>query len=136
MPIEYAATRSPALQVDFREHRADPALRRARVAREHLQVVAPGQERVERRPFDHRADARKGGRGSGALAEHGHGAGRRPHETEQHAQRGALPGAVRPQEAVHLAPPHAQVEPIDRDRLAVALAERAGLDHVCHAARR
>jgi hypothetical protein len=112
------------------EHGVDAILSHPCVAREHAQVVAPGQVWVEGRCLDHRPDARKPLRRAGRDPQDGCLARRGSHEAEQHPQGGRLAGAVRAEEAIHLAAANAQLEVIDgNDRIAVALGERSRLDH-------
>ena len=49
-------------------------------------------------------------------------------KTGQHFHRGGFPGAVRAQEAEHLARPHFETQVIDGDEMAVALAQLPRLD--------
>ena len=124
------AVAGPLAETDLFEGRRDPLLRHAGVTGEHAQVVARREERVQGRGLDHRSDPRQPLGRAGRGAEHDGAAARRPHEAEEHAQGRRLAGAVRPEEAVDLAPPDAEREPVDReDLLAVALGEIAGLDH-------
>src|SRR5690606_25729461 len=50
----------------------------------------------------------------------------RPDQPEDHAQRGRLPGAVRPQKAVHLTAPHGEAHPVDGEVLPVLLRQLSG----------
>ena len=94
---------------------ADPVQRRLQA-----QVLATGQERVERRLLQRRADRRADLRPLPHDVEAGHRrpAGRGREERRQHVHRRRLPGPVRAQEAVDLAGRDRQVDPVDRpDRL-------------------
>jgi hypothetical protein len=122
-------------QAGLGEHGGDPAAGYARVAGEHPQVVAAREERVEAGRLDHRAHPHQPVRRAGRLAQHDCAAGGRAHEPEQHPQRRRLAGAVGAEEAVHLAAPHAQIEPVDCDDRPVPLCQRVGFDHKLHAAR-
>ena len=53
-------------------------------------------------------------------------AGGRPDQPEQHPDGGGLPGAVGPQEAVHAAPRHREVDAVDRGLAAEPLGQAAG----------
>jgi hypothetical protein len=55
-----------------------------------------------------------------------------PEEAEQHPQRGRLAGSVGPEEAVHLAGGHLQVESVERENLAEGLDESVDADRVAH----
>ena len=89
-----------------------------------LHVLAAGQERVERGLLERRPDR---GAHLVALLDHvvaGH--PRAPRRGRQqrgeHVDRRGLPGAVRPEEAVDLAGLHAQVDPVNRARPLLELA--------------
>jgi hypothetical protein len=59
------------------------------------------------------------------MAEHGTAPGTGTYQTQQHPDRGGLPGAVRAEEAEALARKHLEVEAVDRDDVFVSLAEGA-----------
>ena len=96
--------------------------------RDHLEVVVAREVRVERRRLDHRADApqRRPGVRRHVVAEAQRAPRRRPHEAEDHANGGALAGAVGSEEAEHLAGVEVDIEPADGLDLAVALAQALG----------
>jgi hypothetical protein len=62
--------------------------------------------------------------------------GRRPQNAGDHAKRGRLAGAVRPQKAEQLSTWYGQVDVVDGREAAVALGQRAKLDHARLPARR
>ena len=62
------------------------------------------------------------------AAEQPGGAGVGPQQAEQDAEGGRLPGAVGPEEAVHLALLDLEVEPVEGDGGAEGLAQAADLD--------
>ena len=87
-----------------------------------VQVGPAGQVRQETGPFHERAQPGQRRRaGTDLLAEDRDRPGVRVDQAHQRAQRGGLPGAVRPQEAEDLAPLHAQRQPVHRE-LAVPVA--------------
>ena len=95
------------------------------------EVGAPGQVAIRGRAFHQRAD---GGQHLGhplrhRLAQDGDLAARRVDQPEQHPDDGRLAGAVRPQEAVPVAFPHVQIEPVHDEQVAVALGECPRDDH-------
>ncbi len=55
----------------------------------------------------------------------------RRHQAEQHAQGGGLAGAVRAEEADHVAPLDREGEPVDGDQVPEAFGHVVELDH-CH----
>ena len=59
-------------------------------------------------------------------------AGGRSVQAEQQPDRGRLAGAVGPEVPVHLALGDLEREPVERERVPVALAELLGPDRVCH----
>ena len=137
--VRAEAVACPLAEADLVERGRDPLLGDARMAGEHAQVVPCGQERIERGGLDHRPDPRQPLRRAGRGAEHDRAPARRPDEPEKHAQRRRLAGPVRAEEAVDLAPAHAERKPVDgKDLVAVALGEIARLDHelvLCHRTR-
>ncbi len=96
----------PVGQVDGVEHLVDPRAGVAAVeGREQLQVLAPGQVRVELRRLDEPGDPleRAPAHADRIAAEQPGAARGRPDQAEQHAQRRRLAGAVRAQVAVDVA---------------------------------
>jgi hypothetical protein len=93
----------------------------------HLHVLAAGEERVERGLLEGGADR---GTHLGALAHDvvagdacGAGCGRQ--QRREHVHRGGLAGPVWPEEAVDLARRDLQVDPVDRARALLELADEA-----------
>jgi hypothetical protein len=100
---------------------SSPLALRARKAlqrRLELEMLAPGQQRVESGLLERRADRRAH---LGALPDHveaGHrrSTRRRGQERDQHVHRCRLAGAVRAEEAVDLAGSDVEVDPVDGPR--------------------
>jgi hypothetical protein len=118
-------------QLDQLEHLLDAALRRRLVVvREQRQVPAAGEVRVEAGPLDEACHALECLRSldQRVAAEEAGRPGGRPDQPEQHAQRGRLARAVRPEVAVDVSGLDYEVDAVDGDDLAVALDQPAGLD--------
>ena len=124
--VRAVAVVGPVQQVDRCQHLRDPGVGGAGVLREDPEVVPAGQEGVEARPLDERADPRD--RLTGGTAEYPCRPAGRAHQTHEHAQRRRLAGAVRPQEAEHLAATHRQRQPFDGRPGSIALGEALGDD--------
>ena len=89
---------------------------------EETQVVDRGEVRVERGSLHEGADAIEDGPpGRYRLAEERRDTARRPDQPEEHPDRGRLAGPVRPEEAVHAARRHAQIDAGHRLDVAEAL---------------
>ena len=104
-----------------------------------VEVLAHGEVRVGGRVLDQVADAREDARRARphAAAQHLDLAAARPDEAEQHADRGRLAGAVPAEEAVDLAAAHVEVERVDGEHVAVALARARGWrSRACRRSRR
>jgi hypothetical protein len=117
---------------------AAPALVARDPVQGHLeaQVLAPGQERVERRLLERRPDRRAHLRPLLHDVEAGDARAprRRREQRRQHVHGGRLAGAVRAEEAVDLAGRDRQVDPVDRADPALELANQPfRLDPVVHA---
>ena len=133
MPSEYVLTRlSPApSQLHQAQHLLHAASGSPRSHGDHPQVVAPAPARMELWSFEHGANGADGviQLAVGALLHRGRArAGQR--ETEEHAQRGCLPGAVRAQESEHTAGGGFEAETIDRDVCSKALRQVVDLKHL------
>ena len=104
---------------------ATAAARRAGQAALDLEVLPHREVRVGAGALDEVADAREhvARARSHAPAQDLDLAGAGPDEAEEHADGGRLAGAVPAEEAVDLAAPHAEVERVDGEQVAVALAE-------------
>ena len=119
-------------ELDDVEHLVDPRGGTARgpstVQRgEQFEVLACAEIGVEARRLDEARDALQG---AGALAhrvasEQLDGALGGRDQAERHAQRGRLAGAVRAEEAVHVAGVDVQVDVVDREDVVVALDQSA-----------
>src|SRR6185312_2111506 len=84
---------------------------------------------VERRRFDEAGDAlERAHRRLRVAAEEADGAGGRADKPQHHPQRGRLAGPVRAEVAEDVARLDAEVDVLDRDQVAVALAEAPDLD--------
>ncbi len=120
-------------EADLFEHVVDAFGRVVAGGRQHAQVVAPGAARVEAGVLEHGADVRARVR---QLAVAPAGEGRRAavaaDQLEQHPQRGALAGAVRPQEAGDPARAHGEGHVGDGSHRAEALGEAGDLDSGSH----
>jgi hypothetical protein len=99
---------------------------------DHHEVLAPGQQAVDRRLL--RGQAQQAADGHGVLgdvdARH---AGRAPvghREGRQDADGGGLAGAVRAEQAAHGSAGDVEVDPVEGDLLAVALDQALHLDRV------
>jgi hypothetical protein len=118
-------------QPDALQRAGDPP-RGGAVARRgvHLQVLAPGQVRVEARLLDDRADPGQGLRAARrqVVAEQPQAARARPREAEQQPHERRLAGAVAAEEAERAAARHLQVDRLQRRVGAEALPEALGLD--------
>ena len=114
----------------------DPGPRRGRVGGPVRRVVAgqvvgAGQERVEGRPLDQRADPvqHPGGAVRHRHAEQRRAAAGRVGQAEQHPDRGGLARPVRPEEAVDRPERDGQVDVVDRElTTAEPLGQPAGRD--------
>ena len=137
MPSEYVAylSRGPAGQFDLVQHDGDPVVADPGVPGHHPQVVASAQVRVERRSLDQRPDAGQVAGLPGGAAEQPHLTGRRPDESQQHAQGGRLAGAVGSEESIDLARADLEVQGVDGGQRAVPLGESSCLDWCCHTPR-
>jgi hypothetical protein len=134
MPVEYLSTRSFArAEPDAGEGRLDPAVRLALAGRgDELEILAAGQERVEARLLDDRTDPRQSLR---ALLGHrpsqqSHRARGRLREAQEHADERRLDGAVRAEIPERRPAADSQVDRVDGDPLAEALAQCICLDHI------
>ena len=118
------------------QHLVDPARIMPARGGEHAQVVAPVAPGMEARILEHGAHmrARVGKLSVAAAVERGH-AGVGMDQPQQHAQRGALAGAVGPEKAGHAAGLHGERQVGDGPDLAEALAYALDLD-CCHRCRR
>src|SRR5439155_23010900 len=100
-------------------------------ARDHLEVLAPGEQLVERRELAGQPDARPDLRGLVPDVEAGHRrlAGIRVGEGGQDAHRGCLAGAIRTQDGENPPLRDLEVDPAERVRLAEVLLQATRLDH-------
>src|SRR6185437_13294210 len=96
----------------------------------HVDRLSPGQARPERDVAGHVCEAPVQGHRvtPGVRAEQAYLAGVRAQEAEQHADGGGLAGAVRAEEAVHLAPLHPQIQAVEGARAPEVLAQPGDLD--------
>ena len=91
------------------------------------QVLAPGQQRVERGLLERGADrlAHVGALADDVVARHARRARGGRQQRGEHQDGGRLAGAVRPEEAVDLAGLDAEVDPVHRAHAALELANEA-----------
>src|SRR6185369_397604 len=112
------------LQAKPREQRIDSAERPAATKNgDGGEVVAAGEVGIEGGDLEHRADPgeRVLAPSAHVASEHLGGSRGRRDETEHHADRRALAGAVRAEQADDLAAPHFEIEPVDRSDRAESL---------------
>ncbi len=133
MPFENPpdAVAVAALEADDAEDPVDlhaPVARQDREPRVELQHLAGGQPRLVAEQLGQVADATPRRAVAERPAEDRPVALGRPREAEQQLDRRRLAGAVRAEQAEHLAAVDAQVEGIEGDRRAVGLAEAADVD--------
>jgi hypothetical protein len=93
---------------------AAPRVQPAAQPAEQVDHLATGQARPQRDvPGDvGQPPVQRGRVGPRVAAEQPRGTGIRPHQAQQHPDRGGLPGAVGAEEAVHLTGTHGQVQPV------------------------
>ena len=117
-------------ETDLVEHLGDPGAREPAGVGQPAQVGAGGPLAVHGLGVQQRADlAHRRRRIAIRAAADRHRPGGRAIQPEDEAQRGGLAGAVRAQEAVDHARNHLERQVVDGDRVAVALAQPARLDH-------
>ena len=119
----------PIGEVHEREHLFHATARDLTEARERAEVRPSRQRRVEGGTLDHRPDAREEALWRRErLAEHRASPGTRPDETEEHAHRRRLAGAVRTDEAGDGPLGDGEIDPVDGYERAEVLRQRLGLD--------
>ena len=126
LPFEYARPFFVGIEVEPLEQ-VVAALRVQAAAQRPEQVdrLAAGEVRPQADVTGHVREAavQVDGVAPRIAAQHGRRSGVGAQQPEQHPDRRGLAGAVRAEEAVHLARPHRQVEPVERARRAERLDE-------------
>src|SRR5262249_6503257 len=123
--------RGALVQLDELEQLGNPAAFLAPVERrEQLEVLAPGQIRIEPRCLDEAADSVESVRQLvlRVAPEQPRASAVRPQQAEQDAHRRRLARAVRAEESVDVPGTNREVDSIDGEDVAVAFEQAAGLE--------
>jgi hypothetical protein len=134
-----ASIAEPEALEQFGDSRARRGARHLVHGREEVQVLADRQVLVQREALRHVADAplQRLGVAGNLVAEHVDLAGARAQQAAQHADRRRFSGPIRPEEAVHLAFAHGEIDVVDGHERAEAFRQslRVNGDVVVHGAR-